>query len=205
MKLARLVLLFTFISMFVIVSCSKKAEEKPEITQLIDSVNIKKLNPVSYSDSVLQRKILFAYYDDSLKSMTGIFIEPSYGIGFFILNPFDTSNPISFKSAILDGISDGSETDTIKFADGEKLLYYNSGSAFVGSSNIEVYQYLFSPEEKAIYSSYTLLDESGIVEMTFSQNLKDKSKQFIVDFFKSKIQAGFIDDLAERKVKVKYE
>ncbi|MGB9664029.1 MAG: hypothetical protein ACPL25_03775 [Ignavibacteria bacterium] len=205
MKLVRLVLQFTFISMFVIVSCSKKDEKKPETTKFIDSLIVKKLDPVSYSDSILQRKILFAYYDDSLKSMTGIFVEQNYGIGFFILNPFDATNPISFKSSVLDGISDGSETDTIKFENGEKFIYYNSGSAFVGSSNIEVYQYLFLPKEKVIYSSYTSLDENGIVEMTYSQNLKDKSKQFIVDFFKSKIQADFIEDLAERKIKIKYE
>lgn len=205
MKLVRLVLQFTFISLIIFVSCSKKEEQKPEAEPLIDSLTVKKIDPISYSDSILQRKVLLAYYDDSLKSMTGIFVEPSYGIGFFVLNPFDSSNPISFKSSILDGISDGSEANTLKFDDGEKLIYYNSGSAFVGSSNIEVYQYLFSPKEKVIYSSYTSLDESGVVEMIYSQNLKDKSKQFIVDFFKSKIQSSFIEDLPERKIKVKYE
>lgn len=205
MKLVRLVLQFTFISLIIFISCSKKDEQKPEATSIIDSLTVKKLDPISYSDSILQRKVLLAYYDDSLKSITGIFVEPGYGIGFFILNPFDSNNPLSFKSAILDGISDGSETDTLKFDDGEKLLYYNSGSAFVGSSNIEIYQYLFSPKEKVIYSSYTSLDERGIVEIVYSENLKDKSKQYLLDFFKSKIQSGFIEDLEERKIKVKYE
>jgi len=47
--------------------------------------------------------------------------------------------------------------------------------------------------------------ESGSVEMIYSKNLKDKSKAFIVNFFNSKIQKDFLDDLPERKVKIKYE
>ncbi|MEJ5305767.1 MAG: hypothetical protein WHV63_07450 [Ignavibacteria bacterium] len=205
MNLARLVLLFTFINLLVFVSCSKKTEEKPETPFVIDTITIKKINPVAFSDSVLDRKVLLAYYDDSLKSINGIFVEPNYGVGFFILNPFDSINTITFKSQVLDGILEGSEVDTIKLEGNKKLLYYNSGSAFIGSSNLEIYQYLFSPEERVIYSSYTSLVENGIVEMTYSQNLKDKSKSYIVDFFKNQIQKNFIDDLAERKIKLKYE
>jgi len=205
MKIVRLALLFSFISLLIFFSCSKKDKQKPETPFVIDSITIKRINPVAFSDSILEKRVLLAYYDDSLKSITGIFVEPNYGVGFFILNPFDSINTITFKSEILDGILEGSEVDTINFNGKEKFLYYNSGSAFVGSRNIEIYQYLFSPKEKEIYSSYTSLDESGTVEMVYSKNLKDKFKSVIVDFFKSKIQSNFIDDLAERRMNVKYE
>jgi len=205
MKIVRLVLLFTFISLLIFVSCSKKEEQKPEAPPEIDSISIKNIDPVAFADSILGKKILIAYYDDTLKSINGIFIEPIYGIGFFVLNPFDRMNAIVFKSNLLDGIQDGSETDIINLDGKEKLIYHNSGSAFIGTDNYEVYQYLFSPKDTMIYSSYTSMDERGIVEMIYSKNLKDKSKAFIVNFFNSKIQKDFLDDLPERKVKIKYE
>jgi len=205
MKIVRSVPLFIFISLWIFISCSKKDEQKPETPFVIDSITIKNIDPVTYADSILQRNILLAYYDDTLKSIIGIFAEQFYGIGFFVLNPFDSVNTIFFKSSLLDGIQEGSEFDIINLDGKEKLLYYNSGSAFVGSSNIEVYQYFFSPKDTVIYSSYTSLDESGRVEITFSKNLMDKSKTFFLDFFKSKIQLNFIDDLSERRVKINYE
>ncbi len=111
--------------------------------------------------------------------------------------------PINQK--LLDGIGDGAEVDTITFTSNEKYLYYNSGSAFIGSRNLEIYQYLFNPLKKEIFKSYTALSEDGSVIQTYSQNLKDKSKNEFINYFRSQIQSKYIDDIAERRVKIKYE
>ncbi len=204
MKFVRLALLFLFISCLIIVSC-KKDETKPELLSTIDSLKLKNLDPYSYSDSVLMKKILLVYLDDSLKSFNGIYENENYGIGFFILTPLDTSNVIKYKSEILDGISDGAEMDTLTFFSSKKFIYYNSGSAFIGSRNLEVYQYLFDPKYTEIFKSYTTLLEDGSVSQIYSQNLKDKSKLELIDFFRKKIESKFIDDLSERKLKIRYE
>lgn len=203
MKFVKLVLLFTSISLLLITSCKTKTEQ-PEQPVGLDSLNIKKINPYTYADSVLMKKILLVYLDDTTYSFNGIFEDESYGIGFFVLKPLDTSNVIAFKSELLDGIGDGAEVDTINLMN-TNYLYYNSGSAFIGSRNLEIYQYLFQPITKEIFKSYTALSEDGSVIQTYSQNLKDKSRNEIVAFFKNQIQSKYIDDIAERKVKVKYE
>lgn len=204
MKFVRLALLFTFISLLFITSCKTKTEQ-PEQPMGLDSLNIKKINPYTYADSVLMKKILLVYLDDSTYSFNGIFEDESYGIGFFILKPLDTSNVIAYKSELLDGIGDGAEVDTISFSSNVRFLYYNSGSAFIGSRNLEIYQYLFEPLSKEIFKSYTALSEDGSIIQTYSQNLKDKSKSEIISFFKNQIQSKYIDDIAERRVRIKYE
>jgi hypothetical protein len=89
--------------------------------------------------------------------------------------------------------------------DNQKFLYYNSGSAFIGSRNLEVYQYLFSPENRTLYKSYYSLNEDGSVNVVYSKNLNDKNQKDIIDFFKNKIELKFIDDLSTRRIKIKYE
>lgn len=204
MKLVRLVLLLLFINLFLFDAC-KKPEAEPETPASIDSSKIKFLDPYSYADSVLMKKILFVYLDDSTKSFPGIYENEGYGIGFFILKPLDTNNVISYISEVLDGISDGSEIDTIHLNSNQKFLYYNSGSAFIGSKNLEVYQYLFSPAMKELFKSYTGLSEDGSVLQIFSKNLNDNSKKDLLNFFQRQVETKFIDDLYQRKVKIKYE
>lgn len=203
MKFVKLALLFTFISTLFINSCKTKTEQ-PEQPMGLDSLNIKKINPYTYADSVLMKKILLVYLDDTTYSFNGIFEDESYGIGFFVLKPLDTSNVIAYKSELLDGIGDGSEVDTITFLN-KKLLYYNSGSAFIGSRNLEIYQYCFEPLTKELFKSYTALSEDGSVIQTYSQNLKDKTKEEILDFFRNQIQSKYIEDISERRTKVRYE
>lgn len=203
MKFVKLVLLFTFISTLFIISCKTKTEQ-PEQPMGLDSLNIKKINPYTYADSVLMKKILLVYLDDTTYSFNGIFEDESYGIGFFVLKPLDTSNVIAYKSELLDGIGDGSEVDTITFSN-KKFLYYNSGSAFIGSRNLEIYQYCFEPLTKELFKSYTALSEDGSVIQTYSQNLKDKTKEEILDFFRNQIQSKYIEDISERRIKVRYE
>lgn len=203
MKFVKLALLFTFISTLFINSCKTKTEQ-PEQPMGLDSLNIKKINPYTYADSVLMKKILLVYLDDTTYSFNGIFEDESYGIGFFVLKPLDTSNVIAYKSELLDGIGDGSEVDTITFLN-KKLLYYNSGSAFIGSRNLEIYQYCFEPLTKELFKSYTALSEDGSVIQTYSQNLKDKTKEEILDFFRNQIQSKYIEDISERRIKVRYE
>lgn len=203
MKFVKLALLFTFISTLFIISCKTKTEQ-PEQPMGLDSLNIKKINPYTYADSVLMKKILLVYLDDTTYSFNGIFEDESYGIGFFVLKPLDTSNVIAYKSELLDGIGDGSEVDTITFLN-KKLLYYNSGSAFIGSRNLEIYQYCFEPLTKELFKSYTALSEDGSVIQTYSQNLKDKTKEEILDFFRNQIQSKYIEDISERRTKVRYE
>lgn len=203
MKFVKLALLFTFISTLFIISCKTKTEQ-PEQPMGLDSLNIKKINPYTYADSVLMKKILLVYLDDTTYSFNGIFEDESYGIGFFVLKPLDTSNVIAYKSELLDGIGDGSEVDTITFLN-KKFLYYNSGSAFIGSRNLEIYQYCFEPLTKELFKSYTALSEDGSVIQTYSQNLKDKTKEEILDFFRNQIQSKYIEDISERRIKVRYE
>jgi len=204
MKSVRLVLLFLFISLFLFDAC-KKQKQEPETPVGIDSTKIKFINPFSYADSVLSKKILLVYLDDSTKTFQGIFENEGYGIGFFILEPLDTGNVVSYLSEVLDGISDGAEIDTINFAPDQKFLYYNSGSAFIGSKNLEVYQYLFKPATRELFKSYCSLSEDGSVLQIFSKNLKDNSKKDLINFFTRQIETKFIDDLSQRKVKIKYE
>ncbi len=203
MKFVRLALLFLFISIFILVSC-KKDNQKPEEPLGLDSVKIRFIDPYTFSDSVLMKRTLIVYLDDSTKSFNGIFEDEGYGIGFFVLSPLDTVNIVSYKSELLDGIGDGSEVDTLTFFN-EKYLYYNSGSAFIGSRNLEVYQYLFNPSTREIYKSYTALSEDGSVTQVFSQNLRDNSKNELRYFFQKQIQLKYIDDIADRKTITKYE
>lgn len=204
MKSVRLVLLLLFISLFLLDSC-KKEESAPRTPLNINSVKIKLINPYSYADSILMKKILFVYRDDSTKSFPGMYENEGYGIGFFVLKPLDTINVISYMSEALDGISDGSEIDTITFNSNKKFLYYNSGSAFIGSKNLEVYQYLFEPTTRELFKSYTALSEDGSVSQIYSKNLMDKSKKDLVKFLQNQIETKFIDDLSQRKIKIKYE
>ncbi|MCX8056392.1 MAG: hypothetical protein N3F03_02130 [Ignavibacteria bacterium] len=204
MKFVRLALLLLSISLILFSSCGKEKETPETSDLLIDSTTINLIEPYSYADSVLMKKVLLVYLDDSLKSFNGIFEDDSYGIGFFVLKPLDTSNVINFKSELLDGIGDGAEVDTITLMN-KKFLYYNSGSAFIGSRNLEIYQYLFEPLTKSIYKSYTALSEDGSIIQTYSQNLKEISKNDLVSFFMNQIQTKYIDDISERKLKVKYE
>jgi hypothetical protein len=187
-----------------LISCSKKEEQKPESPLTVDSLMFNKIDPYKFSDSILTRNILFVYRDDSTKTFNGIFEDENYGIGFFIITPLDT-NKIAFTSELLDGIGDGSEIDTITLMDNQKFLYYNSGSAFIGSRNLEVYQYLFSPENRTLYKSYYSLNEDGSVNVVYSKNLNDKNQKDIINFFKNKIELKFIDDLSTRRIKIKYE
>ncbi|MFN4112215.1 MAG: hypothetical protein ACK4G1_08040, partial [Ignavibacteria bacterium] len=182
MKSVRLVLLYLFISLFLFNAC-KKQKQEPETPVGIDSIKIKFINPYSFADSVLSKKILLVYLDDSTKTFQGIYENEGYGIGFFILDPLDTSNVISYLSELLDGISDGAEIDTINFATNQKFLYYNSGSAFIGSKNLEVYQYLFNPSTRELFKSYCNLSEDGSVLQIFSKNLRDNSKKDLINFF----------------------
>lgn len=203
MKFVQLVLLLLFISILVLVSC-KEHDQKQEEPLGLDSINLRFINPYTFSDSVLMKKTLIVYLDDSTNSFNGIFEDESYGIGFFVLSPLDTINIISYKSQLLDGIGDGSVVDTLTFLS-EKYLYYNSGSAFIGSRNLEIYQYLFNPSTREIYKSYTALSEDGSVTQIFSQNLKDNSKNELKYFFQKQVQLKYIDDIAERKTITKYE
>lgn len=205
MKIARLVLLLSFTNLLFFVSCSKKDEIKPETPFVIDSINVKKIDPYIYSDSVLNKKSLLALYDEQLKSFTGIFAEPNYGVGFFIINPFDSLNHITYKSPILDGILEGSEVDVITLNNNDRYLYYSSGSAFIGSRNLEVYQYLFNPTKKLLFTSYATLSEDGTVSIIYSNNLKKNNETNVIHYFQSQIQNKFIDDLSERRVRIGYE
>ncbi len=204
MKSARLALLFLFISVLLIPSCLKK-EEKPEIPRRLDSLSVRFIDPYSYADSILSKRVLFVYLEDSTKTFSGIYQNVDYGIGFFILAPLDTVNEVSFLSPVLDGIAEDSEIDTILLNSNKKFIYYNSGNAFIGSRNLEVYQYLFSPIEKKLYSSYSSLQEDGSVIFKFSKNLKDKAMNSIRSFFIDQIGTKFIEDLSDRKIIIDYE
>lgn len=204
MKSVRLALLFLFISSFVFVSC-KKNETKPVIPSNINSLKISTINPYAFSDSVLSKKTLLVYVDDSSYSFNGIFEDENYGIAFFVLKPLDSANVVKYQSELLDGISEGAEIDTLTLFSSKKFIYYSSGSAFIGSRNLEVYQYLFDPENKEIFKSYTTLLEDGSVLQIYSQNLKDKSKVELIHFFRNQIESKYIDDLTERKLKMQYE
>ncbi len=204
MKYVQSALLFTFISLFLLSSCGKKDERKPISSSTEGSLIIAKKNPVEIAESILSTKVIFTLTDDSLNRISGVYEDSVYGIGFFTLNPVADSNRIIFKSKTYDGIGEGSIIDAITLNQNEKFIYFNSGTTFIGSQNFEVFQYLFSPESKNIFTSYTTISKSGDVNFVFSKNVSYRGK-FIEEFFKEKIRKNFIEDLSEKKLVTKYE
>lgn len=197
MKCVQSVLLFLFISLFLISSCGKKEEQKPVSSMKIDSLEYQKINPDEIAESILSKRVLFTVVDDSFKTISGVYADSVYGIGFFIVDPNSDSNKIIFKSKIYDGIADGSIIDTVTLNKNEKFIYFNTGTTFIGSQNFEVFQYLFSPESKDIFTSYTTINKNGNVDFTFSKNIA-ASRKYISDFFKEKIKMNFIENLTEK-------
>lgn len=204
MKYVQSVLLFIFISLFLLSSCDKKDEQKPISSSTKDSLIIANKNPVEIAESILSTKVLFTLTDDSIMRISGVYEDSVYGIGFFTLNPVTDSNRIIFKSKTYDGIGEGSIIDTITLNQNEKFIYFNSGTTFIGSQNFEVFQYLFSPESKNIFTSYTTINKSGKVNFVFSKNVSYGGK-FIEEFFKEKIKKNFIEELSEKNLVTKYE
>lgn len=204
MKCVQSVLLFLYISLFFVTSCGKKEEQKPISSIKVDSLEYQKINPDEIAESILSTKILFTLVDDSLKTISGVYADSVYGIGFFIVDPNSDLNKIIFKSKIYDGIAEGSIIDTVTLNTNEKFIYFNTGTTFIGSQNFEVYQYLFSPASKDIFTSYTTINKNGIVDFTFSKNIAT-TRKYISDFFKEKIKMNFIENLTDKKLVTRYE
>lgn len=198
----RLVLLLLFISLLLI-SC--KREEVPLDNKIASQPN-EVVDPLKISQELFSPKTFFAIYDSLNRIFVGIEEDSIYGIKFFAFDTTDGITKILFKSPTLDGTRNFSNYKQVELnSDSSRFIYYNSGINYIGSRNVEVYQYLFSLDDFELYSCYANLIAEEKLQLIYSNNLKSRRNDFIVDYFNSVLEESFIEDYQTHAKVIKYE
>jgi len=202
----RLVLPLLFISIL-FVSCKKEKEivEAP-IKEKTETNDFEISDPLLISQEVYSPWTFFAIYDSVNRVFVGIEEDSIDGIRFFAFDTTESRPRIHTKTPVHSGFRDTSRVKIIKLSpDSLSFIYYDTGSGYIGTGNVEIYQYLFSLDKLEFFSCYTQQIDRNLVNIVYSKNLKYEKYDFVKEYFNSILDKEFLEYFPSMKKIVKYE
>lgn len=178
--------IFSFIFFFVLISCSEKENKIP----VIDYKDKTQLLSVVKSNFNKDVQVVFGgMFDETGKDIiaAGWEIENAdeWGIKFVFLQQEGDKLINKFETDLLDGSLKESVNNKIKFSSFDyELLYYNSGSFFMGSAGGEVFTYVIDLQNKQVYFAH-LVAAAKSTSLFISKNTENKEiRNFFQQIFK---------------------
>ncbi|GAB4294221.1 MAG: hypothetical protein Kow0098_15670 [Ignavibacteriaceae bacterium] len=163
-----------FFSLLILLSaCESKRNVEP--VRLFDDNEFikKKARELLGEDTKFAVKGIFN--SDSLieiAAATEIETDDKWGIRFSLLQRTDDGVVVKYQSDLLDGSLRECFIDKIKMVGFDKeLLYYNSGSFFMGSGGGEIYAYVVNFKDNSVYSARLVAEPGRPVLLYLSDNI----------------------------------
>lgn len=117
-----------------------------------------------------------------------------WGIRFVLLNPVNDTLEVVYTSSILEGSLQESILKPCRIKNFDyDMLYYNSGSYFLGSGGGDVYVYLADFERKIIYQAYGEVNNDGALILHIYSNLPEEVYGFIISELKTNFSSLIIN------------
>jgi len=182
-------LLFLFLIVFSVTGCNTEREQ-PEGS--LHEYLKQGENARLFLEKNLSLELQYGFYLPLLAADTYRFCyleeEDSFaewGIRFVFAELQDTLLVKIYTSPILDGSLKESDVKPVRLSGYTyDLLFYHSGSYFLGSGGGEVYSYLADFEEKTFTPGFLEVTGGGMVTLSIPSGIPDVMKKFFVGEFK---------------------